>query len=152
VSVFDAFDRHHRVCFAPKSYKELASRPESEWPVPDSVVYGIFPNTAMLVGSPMQGHHFVQLFRIYPTGIGLTDTQFTLYAPPSQLEGQGRAMAEAGFDMARQIIQTEDFSVSDGAQRNFAHAPAGTEVVFGRNEPALQHLHRGLNAELAVAP
>lgn len=148
VAVFDAFDRHHRVCFAPKAYKDLASRPESEWPVPDSVVYMIFPNTAMLVGSPMQGHHFVQLFRIYPTDVGQTDTQFTLYAPPSQLDDAGRAMAEAGFDLARQIIQTEDFSVSHGAQRNFAHAPAGIEVVYGRNEPALQHLHRGLNAAL----
>ncbi|HKY90608.1 MAG TPA: aromatic ring-hydroxylating dioxygenase subunit alpha [Nevskiaceae bacterium] len=149
VAVFDAFDRHHRVCFAPKAYKALATRPEAEWPVPDSVVYNIFPNTAMLVGSPMQGHYFVQLFRIYPTAVDRTDTQFTLYAPPSQLEGPGRAMAEAGFDLARQIIETEDFSVSGGAQRNFAQAPAGVHVVYGRNEPALQHLHRGLNAELA---
>lgn len=150
VAVFDAFDRHHRVCFAPKAYKALARRPESEWPVPDSVVYMIFPNTAMLVGSPMQGQFFVQLFRIYPTDVGATDTQFTLYAPPVQLEGSGRAMAEAGFDFAQQIIQTEDFSVSGGAQRNFAQVSAGIEVTYGRNEIALQHLHRGLNEALSM--
>ena len=33
-----SFDRHHRVCFAPKAYKTLSSVPEERWPVPDSVV------------------------------------------------------------------------------------------------------------------
>lgn len=149
VSVFDAFDRHHRVSFVPKTYKDLIGTPEATWPTLDSVVYMIFPNTAMLVGSPMPGHHFVQLFRIYPTAVSMTETLFTLYAPPAQLEGAGRAIAEAGYELAAQIIQTEDFSMAGGAQRNFVQAPKDSEVVFGRNEIALQHLHRHLGDAIA---
>ena len=151
VAVFDAFDRHHRVSFAPKTYKDLIGTPEKEWPKPDSVVYMIYPNTTMLVGSPMPGHHFVQLFRIYPTSVATADTLFTLYAPSEQLEGPGRSIAEAGYEIATQIIQTEDFSMAGGAQQNFTHAAPGTELILGRNEPALQHLHRQFNMDLSGA-
>lgn len=144
VSVFDRFERHHRVCFAPRSYRALAGIPEEQWPELDSVVYMIFPNTAMLVGSPMPGHMFVQLFRIYPTAQSATDALFTLYAPSDRLDGDSRAVAEMGFDVARNIIENEDFSMASSAQQNFLAAPDGFQVHYGRNEPALQHLHRDL--------
>lgn len=150
VAVFDAFGSHHRVSFAPKTYKALIGTPETQWPIPDSVVYMIYPNTAMLVGSPMPGHHFVQLFRIYPTAVAQTETLFTLYAPPAQLEGEGGAVAQMGYEVATRIIQTEDFSMAGGAQRNFVLAPPAAEVVIGRNEPALQHLHRQWARDLGV--
>lgn len=148
VAVFDAFGPHHRVAFAPKTYKALIGTEEATWPTLDSVVYMIFPNTTMLVGSPMPGHHFVQLFRIYPTSVSVTETLFTLYAPPAQLEGQGRMIAEGGYALAAQIIQTEDFSMAGSAQRNFVHAPEDSEVILGRNEIALQHLHWHLSAAI----
>ena len=149
VSVFDAFDRHHRVCFAPKHYKTLLAAPESEWPELDSVVYMIFPNTTMLVGSPMPGHHFVQLFRIYPTGISQTATLFSLYAPHEQLQDpQAQAIASGGYDLAARIIETEDFRMAGSAQRNFVQALPHSEVIYGRNEIALQHLHRQFDAAL----
>lgn len=144
VSAFDRFDRHHRVCFSVKSNRDLAAIPEADWPELDSVMYMIFPNTTMLVGSPMSGHIFVQLFRIYPTQISSTDTLFTLYAPADRLDEQNRAVAKAGFALARQIIETEDFSVAATAQRNFLSAPPDFRVYYGCNEPALQYLHRDI--------
>lgn len=146
VAVFDRFERHHRICFAPRPYKELSKVPESEWPDLDSIVYMIFPNTTMLVGSPMPGHLFVQLFRIYPTAVSATDTQFTLYAPAAQLTDTGRAIAGAGFNLAQGIIENEDFSIASAAQKNLLSAPPGFKVNYGRNELALQHLHRDLTA------
>lgn len=150
VLLFDRFAPHHRIAFAPRSYADLVERPESEWPELYNVLYLIFPNTAMLLGSPMPGHMFIQLFRIHPTGVSTTDTHFTLYAPPASLEGPGRAAAEAGFDLARSIIETEDFSVAAGAQRNLLAAPPGFQVHYGRNEIALQHLHRDLAAAIGM--
>ncbi len=103
-------------------------KPEGEWPeLLYNVLYMIFPNTAMLLGSPMPGHMFIQLFRISPNGIsGHFDTHFfTLYAPAASLNEQSRAVASAGFDLARGIIETEDFSVAGGAQRNLLTAPPG---------------------------
>ena len=150
VAVFDRFGRHHRICFAPKSYRQLAEQPEERWPELDSIVYLIFPNTTMLVGSPMPGHMFVQLFRICPTGVSATETLFTLYAPAEQLDGPGRAVAEGGFDLARGIIENEDFRMAALAQRNFETVPAGFAVHYGRNELALQHLHRDLAAAVGM--
>lgn len=151
VSVFDRFDRHHRVCFSVKTNKALIDTPEAQWPELDSVMYMIFPNTTMLVGSPMTGHIFVQLFRVCPSGISSTDTLFTLYAPPRNLQGEGLAVAQAGFEVAKTIIQTEDFSVAAAAQRNFETAPPDFKVCYGRNEPALQYLHRDIAAALGAS-
>ena len=148
--MFDRFAPHHRIGFAPRSYKELPGLPESEWPELYNVLYMIFPNTAMLLGSPMPGHMFIQLFRIFPDGISAADTHFTLYAPAVSLDEQGCAIAAAGFDLARGIIENEDFSVAAGAQRNLLAAPPGFTVNYGRNEVALQHLHRDLAAAIGM--
>lgn len=150
VLLFDRFAPHHRIGFAPRSYGELVDKPEGEWPELYNVLYMIFPNTAMLLGSPMPGHMFIQLFRIFPNGISATDTHFTLYAPADSLNEQSRAVASAGFDLARGIIESEDFSVADGAQRNLLAAPPGFKVNYGRNEVALQHLHRDLAAAIGM--
>ena len=150
VLLFDRFAPHHRIAFAPRSYGELLDKPESEWPELYNVLYMIFPNTAMLLGSPLPGHMFIQLFRIFPDGISATDTRFTLYAPADSLNEQSRAIASAGFDLARGIIEKEDFSVADGAQRNLLAAPPGFTVNYGRNEVALQHLHRDLAAAIGM--
>jgi hypothetical protein len=47
-------------------------------------------------------------------------------------------------------VEKEDFPLSEGIQRGF-YAGAQAEIVFGRNEPALQHFHRSVKAALAAA-
>jgi hypothetical protein len=45
-------------------------------------------------------------------------------------------------------VDKEDFPLSEGIQRGF-YSGAQDEVLFGRNEPALQHFHKSAKAALA---
>ena len=47
-------------------------------------------------------------------------------------------------------VELQDFPTCEGMQRGF---PSGAQdsIVFGRNEPALQHFHRGVTTALADA-
>jgi len=47
-------------------------------------------------------------------------------------------------------VDVEDFPVGEGIQAGFA-SKAQTEMVFGRNEPALAHFERSVNEAVAVA-
>lgn len=140
----DFFGPHFRVVFPQKIYAGLAKLPQDQWPGIDSVVYVLFPNTAIVVGSPQPGLMVVQVFRIYPNGLHATRVDLGVYAPSAALSEQTRPMFEAGFDLAARIVQNEDFRIAGEAQANLAHAPADFQTTFGRNEPALQHLQRGI--------
>jgi hypothetical protein len=48
-------------------------------------------------------------------------------------------------------VLNEDFRVARAMQEGFA-AGAQSHVLFGRNEPALQHFHRELAAACPPAP
>jgi hypothetical protein len=52
----------------------------------------------------------------------------------------------AAHDYIVQVVSTEDYSVSKQGQRNLENAPRGFQVVFGRNEAALQDVHRNIAA------
>ena len=47
-------------------------------------------------------------------------------------------------------VEHQDFPVSEGIQRGF-DSGAQDDIVFGRNEPALQHYHKALKSALAPA-
>ena len=48
-------------------------------------------------------------------------------------------------------VENQDFPVSEGIQRGF-YSGAQDDIVFGRNEPALQHFHQALKSVLAQCP
>jgi len=48
------------------------------------------------------------------------------------------------------VVDTEDFWVAGQTEPGLSTGVMPS-VVFGRNEPALQHLHRGFAQELAAA-
>lgn len=150
VAAYDAFGPHFRIVFPQKLYAGLAKQPQQQWPGIDSVVYVLFPNTAIVVGSPQPGLMVVQVFRLYPERVDATRVDLGLYAPAAMLSEQTRPMFEAGFELAARIVQTEDYRVAAEAQSNLAHAPAGFRVTLGRNELALQHLQQGIAAAIGM--
>lgn len=54
------------------------------------------------------------------------------------------------MDLLMATVEKEDFPLSEGVQRGF-HSGAQNEVLFGRNEPSLQHFHKSVKAALAEA-
>ena len=53
------------------------------------------------------------------------------------------------YDDATSEITLEDYGVAEDAYTNFVHAPAGHQILIGRNEPAIQHFHRTISDYLS---
>jgi carnitine monooxygenase subunit len=146
VGIFDAFDRHFRVNFPDKGIlKETPTPPEY------GGVHYIFPNTVLFFGSIVPGVHFTQVFRLFPVGVNKMICHFAVYAPFGIQSEEHRQMCLAAYDGTSTIVQTEDYRVASAAQANLNHAPDNHHIVFGRNEPALQAMHKHIAEAIGLA-
>lgn len=142
---FDAFGPHLRNCSALRSIDELKGSPEEEWGDVMrhiSLQYALFPNTGMTFDS-----RHAELWQIVPVDARTSEVVHTSYLRPG-LSDEERSKA---VDMAPWICETvvdgEDFWVAGRTEPGVRGL--GT-ILFGRNEPAPQHLHRGFAAALAA--
>ena len=152
IAVYDRFGRHHRVGFPDKSAGALAALPERAWPVTDyGGVHYVFPNTVFFIGSIEPGKGFTQVFRMFPgAAVDRMVTQFAVYAPTGVQSPQHRAECEFAYDATAQVVSTEDYVIAAEGTANLMHAPAGFEVIYGRNEIALHNVHRSIAAAIAM--
>jgi phenylpropionate dioxygenase-like ring-hydroxylating dioxygenase large terminal subunit len=153
ITVYDKFDRHHRVGFAGREMEAWADKPESEWPInsPSGIHYH-FPNTIIFVGSVRPGFSYTTLFRHFPgEDVGETITHKSIYAPRGVNSDEYRKEVEAGFDATAHVVITEDYVTAAEGFRNMTMLPKGSTIVYGRQEIALQNQHRDI-AEAAGMP
>jgi hypothetical protein len=147
LGTFDAFGRNLRTVFARRTIGELHGKPEAEWNlIPYSaVIYVLFPNTVFI----MQGDH-VETWHVFPAGDGIDESVMyvSLYTPEPALTDSAKGHWDRNFDLLMATVEKEDFPLSEGMQRGF-NSGAQDEVLFGRNEPALQHFHKSIKAALA---
>lgn len=147
LGTFDAFGRNLRAIFARRTLEELRQIPPAAWNlIPYStVICVLFPNTVFI----MQGDH-LETWHVFPAGNGIDESVMyvSLYTPEPALTDSARGHWDRNFDLLMATVEKEDFPLSEGMQRGFASG-AQEDVVFGRNEPALQHFHKSVKAALA---
>ncbi|RFZ41326.1 Naphthalene 1,2-dioxygenase subunit alpha [Mycobacterium marinum] len=137
-TVFDSYGPHHRLIFPLNTILELENVPEGQWdPFHHMVViYALFPNVVLSV-TIANG----ELFRIYPgdrPGSSITVHQ---NSTPLDLSDESVATgAQAVFDYAHATVRDEDYRLAETLQTNL-ESGARQRLVFGRNEPGLQHRH-----------
>ena len=137
-TVFDAFGPHHRLIFPLNTILALDEVPEEQWdPFHNMVViYALFPNIVLSV-TIANG----ELFRIYPgdrPGRSITVHQ---NSTPLDLSDESVAAgAQAVFEYAHATVRDEDYRLVEGLQANL-ESGASDHLLFGRNEPGLQHRH-----------
>ena len=137
-TVFDSFGPHHRLIFPLNSILALENVPEDQW---DSfqnmvVIYALFPNIVLSV-TIANG----ELFRIYPGETpGRSITVHQNSTPLDISEESVAAGAQAVFDYAHATVRDEDYRLVAGLQANL-ESGARDHLLFGRNEPGLQHRH-----------
>ena len=137
-TVFDSFGPHHRLIFPLNSILELDNVPEDQWdPFQNMVViYALFPNIVLSV-TIANG----ELFRIYPAAVpGRSITVHQNSTPLDISEESVAAGAQAVFDYAHATVRDEDYRLFAGLQANL-ESRARDHLLFGRNEPGLQHRH-----------
>jgi phenylpropionate dioxygenase-like ring-hydroxylating dioxygenase large terminal subunit len=149
LGTFDAFGRNLRSIFARRTIGALREMPEADWNlIPYStVIYVLFPNTVFI----MQGDH-IETWHVFPAGDGTDESAMyiSLYTPEPALTDSAKGHWDRNFDLLMATVEKEDFPLSEGMQRGF-YSGAQDDVLFGRNEPALQHFHRSVKAALVEA-
>lgn len=148
VLTFDAFGRHLRNCSAVRTIDALREVSEADWV--DVIQhftyqYALFPNTSLTVGP-----RHLELWQILPVTATTSRVLHTAYVRPDlSQEARDKAQEQIGW-ICKGVVDTEDFWVAARTEPGISTGMLET-VVFGRNEPALQHLHRQFSAELARA-
>jgi phenylpropionate dioxygenase-like ring-hydroxylating dioxygenase large terminal subunit len=148
VLTFDAFGAHLRNCSAIRSIDELRDRPEDEWGEVTqhfSYQYQLFPNTSLTFDS-----RHIELWQILPVDAATSEVVHTAYMRPGLPDAERDRLAEMAPWICETVVDGEDFWVAGRTEPGLRTGLVET-VMFGRNEPALQHLHRGFASALDAA-
>ena len=151
VATYDEFAPHWRINFPDKGLRALVHQPESAWPDAEyGGIHFLFPNTVLVIGSSGPGRTFVRMFRLFPGETAATmSCRITVY----EIGGDPGDERRAAFseDDAESEVTKEDYRVAVDAYRNLLHAPPGFRLIYGRNEPALQSVHRHIAAAIGAS-
>jgi nitrite reductase/ring-hydroxylating ferredoxin subunit len=148
VLTFDPFGPHLRNCSALRSIDELRDRPAEDWgDVGEhfSYQYSLFPNTSLTFDS-----RHIELWQILPVDVNTSEVVHTAYLRPGLSEADHARAVDMAPWICETVVDGEDFWVASRTEPGIRTGLLDT-VVFGRNEPAPQHLHLGFRAALAAA-
>jgi hypothetical protein len=110
------------------------------------VIYALFPNI-VLSATIANG----ELFRVYPSEVpGRSITVHQNSTPLDISEESVAAGAQAVFDYAHGTVRDEDYALVAKLQANLASG-VKEHLVFGRNEPGLQHRHENWTSAVNAA-
>ena len=148
VLTFDAFGPHLRNASALRSIDALRGVPESAWDDVSqhfSYQYQLFPNTAMTFDA-----RHIELWQILPVAPDRSSVIHTAYLRPGLSDAERAKAVDMAPWICETVVDGEDFWVAARTEPGVRTGLLDT-VVFGRNEPAPQHLHRGFAAALSAA-
>jgi carnitine monooxygenase subunit len=137
-TVFDSFGPHHRLIFPLNGILDLDGAPEEQWEPLQAmvVIYALFPN--IVISCTVANG---ELFRIYPGDVpGRSITVHQNSTPLDVSDESTAAGAAAVFEYAHSTVRDEDYALVAGLQANL-ESGVHEHLVFGRNEPGLQHRH-----------
>ncbi|GAA4727799.1 hypothetical protein GCM10023350_08540 [Nocardioides endophyticus] len=144
-ATFDTYGPHSMSGFLGRRVSELADTPEDTWPLMRHVqlIYVLFPNVILSV---MQDH--VEYSLLLPgKNVGENVMHHNYFAYSDWVSPE---VHEKRFHNTQWILTAEDIPMAEEVHRNIAEGVLDT-FYFGRNEPALQHFHKTIEAEFAAA-
>ncbi|HSV83181.1 MAG TPA: aromatic ring-hydroxylating dioxygenase subunit alpha [Ramlibacter sp.] len=152
-SPFDAFGRHGRMVGVRSSFDKVRGQPKGDIATPDlikhlAINYYIFPNTILV----WQGDHF-ECWTAFPGDRPdrcVAQVQAITTREAAQPEFETRW--DRNWKVMIDTVVDEDWAMSRTIQES-VHAMPGNRILFGRNEPGLQHFHAQLARQVeAGAP
>ena len=148
VADFEAFGPHHRLAFPRTKLERLKSKPEAEWDLMwnTALIYALFPNTLLV----LQGDH-IETHRIFPAEdrVDRAVMETSLYTPNPVASDEEKQHWDANLNLVLKVVLTEDFPVGRSMQIGFGSG-AQSQLVYGRNEPAMIHFHQSLRRALGL--
>ncbi len=142
MTAFDAWGPHQRTAHALRTISEAAEQSRDEWDPAHCVgaTFFLFPGLAIAGG--WRTHTAVSI--ILPgTSWDTSKTQQLIVLRREPADEEEVKAAEHTRDWFYDVVLDEDYATGYGVQRGL-QALSGTDFVFGRNEPGVQHFHRAL--------
>jgi phenylpropionate dioxygenase-like ring-hydroxylating dioxygenase large terminal subunit len=143
--IFDAYGPNPRTIGLRKSVvDQLKEKPRDDWRLlPYSTTqYFLVPNGLLVY----QLDH-IEVWRVTPVDVGTTTIATSIFAPEPPQSEKALGYWRKNLDAVLHVTGTEDFPSMERIQKNMASG-ALPELVYGRIEPALVHLHQSINAAL----
>lgn len=145
--LFDPFGPHPRTIGLRKTIiEELRSKPRDQWQLLPfaTTQYILVPNGLVTY----QLDH-IEVWRVTPIDVDTVQVATGIYAAEAPRDDKARRYWTRNLDILLQVTETEDFPQMELIQKNLASG-ALPELIYGRLEPALIHMHASINAALAA--
>jgi phenylpropionate dioxygenase-like ring-hydroxylating dioxygenase large terminal subunit len=149
-SPFDAFGLHGRMVGVRASFDKVRGKSKNDIPTDElikhfAINYYIFPNTILV----WQGDHF-ECWTAFPgERPDACVAQVQSITPAAMAQPEYEARWDRNWKIMVGTVVDEDWAVSKTIQES-VHAMPGDRIVFGRNEPGLQHFHGQLAGQIAA--
>ena len=142
--IFEAFGRNCASIGLRKDVVDETRKPKEEWSLLPygTIQYFLVPNAVVV----HQLDH-VEVWRVEPLDVRTTRVTTSIHAPTEPETDRARRYWTRNLDLLLQVTGTEDFPLMEAVQANL-DAGVVTELVHGRNEPPLIHLHRSIEDAL----
>jgi phenylpropionate dioxygenase-like ring-hydroxylating dioxygenase large terminal subunit len=144
-ALYDAWGPHQRVSFPNPFLRELATKPEDEWPVSQLIsgVWTIFPHISIADFDAGGKIYMVsQLFPGKTADESVTVQNFLTTAPPDESR---KGAIEGIMKFLEHVVKNEDYYTGNRIQKA-VKSGAKQEFLFGRNESGGQRFHGWVDA------
>ncbi|MEH0517551.1 aromatic ring-hydroxylating dioxygenase subunit alpha [Streptomyces stelliscabiei] len=141
----DTWGPHQRIAPALRPIAQAVELPPDRCDPGDCVgpIYWLFPGLAIAGGWRQK----IAVSLVLPrTATESVTQQIILLREPAVTEEERQAADRFG-EWFHEVVRDEDYATTYGVQKGLA-ALDGTDFVFGRNEPGLQHFHRTIHQSL----
>ncbi len=151
-SIADFYGEHALMTSTMRSIDKLRDLPEEQWrPVDDGSInlnYRLFPNLSLSV---VFGNR-LEIFTVYP-GDNIHETvalhQAYRREPPAD-EQEVKELEEQIRWACRTVVDNEDYAIAARADTGLRSPFTPKTLVFGRNEPVMQHMAVNLRRALGL--
>lgn len=155
VNVVTHYGLHHEYAFAsqqlPNAFKTMDPG-AAELAGSTARIFQLFPNVSINFFPVSTTGYLVNIHRVFPgTSIGEAFSLQTSYKFGGAATADDRQQYVDNHNLIKHVVSTEDFRVCGSSYVNLRHAPPGFRMVFGRNEPITQAMHRNQLAAVSLS-
>lgn len=144
-SPFETIGQHSRLVGIRKSFTAVkdGAFEEAEFLRNTAINYQIFPNSFFI----WQGDHF-ELWTSYPGDVpGKCKVLVQSLCKPDMVGPEFQKRWDRNWSILLGTVEAEDWAMSKQVQASLPHVPE-TQILFGANEPGMQHFHGELDREV----
>ena len=144
-ALFDSFGSNIRIIgprISALNSKKLF-KTDKEFKTHTIQIITLFPNTVLVIHP-----EHVEVWHILPGNKeNESEVTLSLFSKEEAKTTSAKKHWDNNFNLAINVVQEEDFPLGEDIQKGF-YADPNRDLIFGKNEPGLQHFHKKINQAL----